>query len=312
MNGNRRGYREEAKEFYFQANNRRLPLGLGCAYIGEAGNAETQKLYRKTLDEAYEAGLRYYDTAELYGGSEFRVGQFLRTVDRSSLFVATKSRIPEALTPAEAAIHVYQSLRNSLERLGVSQIDLFQLHAVDTLDQILPEGGVLERLIAAREEGLIRYIGLATRWHDLSEMAAAHPEFDTVLTYLDYNLIDQTAAHLIEAAASQGVGVINGTSLANGLLVGTDPRTHTEMHTEVRRHRPLAIRLYDFCQEQKISLLALALQYPLQNPSISLTLFGPRNPQELHASLDAAQAEIAPEVWPELHRRFGLHTTNDE
>jgi D-threo-aldose 1-dehydrogenase len=307
MNQHRRGYREEVQKFAAQLGERRLPLGLGCAYIGSVGDTEMQKQYRATLEEAYTAGLRYYDTAELYGGSEFRVGQFLRTVDRNSVFVATKSRIPEQLTPEEAAIHVYQSLRNSLERLGVAQIDLFQLHAVDMLDQILPEGGVLERLVAARKEGLIRYIGLATRWHDLSETAAAHPEFDTILTYLDYNLIDQTAAQMIDFAAAQGIGVINGTPLANGLLVGTDPRTHTEMHTEVRRHRPLAIHLYDFCQERSLPLLALAIQYPLQNPDVSMTLFGPRNPQELHASLDAARTEIPADVWTELHRRFRLH-----
>ena len=301
------GFRNEVQKFYGRLGGKTLPIGLGCAYLGEPGDAATQRQYRQTLEHAYEAGLRYFDTAELYGGSEFRVGEFLRTLDRAAYFIATKSRIPSQLTPKEAAMHVRQSLRNSLERLGVAQIDLFQIHAVDTLAQALAEGGVLEALTAARQEGLIRYIGLATRWHDLSETAAATPDFDTVLTYLDYNLTDQTAALMIEFAAQQGVGVINATPLANGLLVGRDPRADTEMHPEVRRHRPLAVKLYDFAVPRNTPLLALALQHPLQNPGISLTLFGPRSPQELRSSLEALQFPLPADVWLTLHETFGTH-----
>jgi D-threo-aldose 1-dehydrogenase len=270
--------------------------------LGRGGDATTQRRYQETLENAYVAGFRYYDTAELYGGSEFRVGKFLRTVPRNSVFVATKSRIPPQLTPEEAAIHVRQSLHNSLERLGVSTLDLFQIHDISTLEQVLASGGVLEVLLKAKSEGLIRYIGLATRWHDLSEIAADTPGFDTVLTYLDYNLIDQSADFLIAHAAARGIGVINATPLANGLLVGTDPRHSTETHPEVRRYRLRAIRLYDFAVSHGIPLLALALQFPNQNPGVSITLTGPADPDQLRSTIDACTVEIPPQVWEELHQ----------
>jgi len=300
-------FRTEVRRYYARLNGRALPLGLGCATIGEAGDAARQSGYQQTLEQAYEAGFRYYDTARLYGGSEFRVGRFLRSVERASVFVATKTTLPAALTPEEAARHVRQNLQNSLERLGVERVDLYQIHEVPTLDQALAPGGALEELLRAKEAGLIRYIGLATRWHDLSREATAHPGFDTVLTYLDYNLIDQTAARLIDYAAGRGKGVLNATPLANGLLTGKDPRADTQMHVEVRRHRALAGDLYDFCQEQGVSLLALALQYPLRNPGLSLTLTGPAQPDELQATVRACQSEIPESVWEKMYTLFGTH-----
>ncbi|HZT41577.1 MAG TPA: aldo/keto reductase [Chthonomonadaceae bacterium] len=300
-------FRQEVTRFYARLNGNSLPLGLGCAYIGEAGDAARQKRYQETLEQAYEAGFRYFDTARLYGGSEFRLGRFLWSVDRASVFVATKTTLPPALTPEEAAVHVRQNLRNSLERLGMEQIDLYQIHEAPALSQIVTPGGALEELLQAKEAGLIRYIGLATRWHDLSREAGAYPGFDTILTYLDYNLIDQTAARLIDFAAGRGKGVINATPLANGLLTGKDPRTDTETHGEVRRHRALATELYDFCRQNAISLLALALQYPLRNPGISITLTGPGDPDELQSTLRACRSEIPESIWEALHSTFGMH-----
>jgi aryl-alcohol dehydrogenase-like predicted oxidoreductase len=298
----RRGFREEVARFYTRMMGRTLPIGLGCAYIGQAGDSDRQRGYQETLEQAYAAGFRYVDTAEMYGGSEFRVGRFLKTVPRDEVFVATKTRIPPALTPEEASVHVRQNLRNSLERLGVTQIDLYQLHDLSVLDQVFPAGGALDALREARAEGLIRYIGIGTRWHDILEQAANHPEFDAILTYLDYTLVDQSATLLIESVAAQGVGVVNGTPLANGLLVGKDPRTDTEMHPEVRRFRPHAVRLYDFAIERGVPLLALALHYPMRHPGISITLTGPADPEQLKATLAACAVEIDPAVWDDLNR----------
>jgi aryl-alcohol dehydrogenase-like predicted oxidoreductase len=280
---------------------------MGCAYLG--GEADAQRLYQcqQTLERAYFRGVRYFDTAEMYGGSEFRLGRFLRGIDRRTVFVATKSRVHPALTPEEAAWQVRQYLHNSLERLGVDYLDLYQIHDVDTLDPVLAEGGVLQTLQEAKRQGLIRYIGLATRWHDLSETAADHPGFDTVLTHLDYTLLEQSARLMIEFANERGVGVINASPLGSGLLVGADPRKHPATHVEVRRYRPLAIKLYDFCRERGLSLLSLALQYPMLHPGISITLTGPSSPQELNANLDACLQAIAPQIWQELSERFGTY-----
>ncbi len=300
------GVRDEIRRFHAVIGGRTLPLGFGCATIGRQADEAIQREIQATLEQAYTHGFRFFDTSAQYGGSEFRVGAFLRHVERSSVFLATKSPVPVALSPGEAALYVRQGLHNSLERLGLSTIDLFQIHDVETLDQVLAPGGVLETLIAAREAGLIRYFGLATRFHDLLTIAAAHGAFDTILTYLDYTLLDQSAVPLIAQAARHNLGVLNGSPLSFGLLTGPDPRHNASISAEFRRQRHRASQLYDFCAKRSLSLLALALHYPLQNPDISITLTGPGSPVELQATLAACQSEITAHVWQELRSVFGI------
>lgn len=300
------GFREEIGQFHAVVDGQTLPLGMGCATIGSAGDAATLRRYQATLDHAYERGLRYFDTSVMYGGSEFRVGEFLSRVPRETVFVATKTTLLSSLSPGEARSLVQERLENSLRRLRVSTLDLFQIHDVETLDQVLSEDGVLPCLLDARKAGLIRHFGLATRYHDLLRTAVRHPAFDTILTYLDYTPLDQSAVRLIAEAASRSVGVINGSPLAFGLLTGQDPRTNTAISHEFRRYVGLAADLYDFAQARGIALLSLALQYPMPNPGINITLTGPASPKELDAALDACRAPLPDSVWQELNAELGV------
>ena len=299
-------FREEIARFHADLGGQRFPLGLGTAYIGQGADAAKRAQFQQTLDEAYAAGIRYYDTSAQYGGSEYRVGEFLRRIDRASIFVATKSPVPAPLTAKEAALHVRQGLRNSLERLGVTQIDLFQIHDVERLDQVLEDGGVLETLIEAREQGLIRYFGLATRFHHLLETAVRHGRFDTILTYTDFTPVQQSARSLIALAAQHGIGVINGSPLAFGLLTGGDPRTKPYLDLERLQGANVAGKLYDFCQASGFPLLALAMQYPLSNPAINITLTGAALPEELRATLEVVKQPFPADIWQRLKTETGI------
>lgn len=289
-------FRDEIKDFYAALKAGVYPLGMGCATIGHGSEEDALA----TLNAAYAGGLRYFDTSAQYGASEFRVGKFLRGLRDEPIFIATKSPIPASLTPGEAAFYVRQSLRNSLERLGRSQIDLFQIHDVEELDQVLAPGGVLETLIDAKKEGLIRYFGLATRFHDLLEIAATCGAFDTILTYLDYTLLDQSAAPLAKLAREKNVGVICGSPLAFGLLTGQDARLDRSRSGEFRRRRGQAGKLYDFANVRNLPLLGLALRFPMRNENINITLTGPASPYELNLALNACQADIPDSTWREL------------
>lgn len=300
------GFCEEIRPFLPMVAGDRLALGMGCATIGGRADEALLETYRRTLEDAYAAGLRYFDSSPLYGGSEFRLGEFLRGVPRASYFLATKSLLPDAFTPQEAAVHVRQSLRNSRERLGVDMIDLFQIHDVQTLDQVLLPGGVLEALLAARAAGEIRYIGLATRRHDLLETAVRHGDFDTILTYMDYTPINTTASEVIRLATEKRVGVINGSPLSFGLLTGDDPRKREYPSGEWDVWQERAVRLYDLCQARNLSVLNLALRFPLQNPNIAITLTGPGAPEELRATLTAAATPVPSSLWQEIHATLGM------
>ena len=172
---------------------------FGAAALGNVSQADADRTFELLLAH----GVNHIDTAASYGDSELRVAPWLRR-EPGRFFVATKTGDREYKAAKE-------SILRSLERLGVDHVDLIQLHnLVDVIEweTALREGGALEAAIEARDEGLVRFIGVTG--HGLS-VAAMHRRslerfpFDSVL--LPYNisqLRDPVYAEHFEALA-QGV-----------------------------------------------------------------------------------------------------------
>ncbi len=262
-----RDFKQVVQGFLNQSFQSPLRYGVGCAWVGRG------REYRKHLKEdlemletAYQLGFRYFDTAPHYSNSEFVVGEFVRSIPRESIFLATKFNLVKGLTPSQASEHARKSLAESLRRLQTDHLDLFQIHDVDNLENVLAEGGALEVLRQLKHEGTIHHFGLATRWHPLLSQAVMHGEFDTILTYSDFTPFNQTAAPLIKLAASHGVGVINASPLAG---------TH-ERHIDIK----------------DIDILGGVLSFPLQNPGIDINLTGPSNSTEIRSSTLALSQAI--------------------
>lgn len=157
-------------------------LIYGGAAIGDV----TQEVADASIRQALDAGINHFDTAAAYGESELRLGVWMRKI-RGRIFLATK-------TGDRTATGAYDSIRRSLERLQVEYIDLIQLHAigdVEDLDRATGPGGALEAALKARDEGLVRAIGITGHGMDAP---ATHLEalrrfpFDTVLTPCNYRL----------------------------------------------------------------------------------------------------------------------------
>ncbi len=265
-------FKEAVQPYMFSDNGRRIPYGIGCAWLGR-GRDYRDRLEDDllTLETAYQLGFRYYDTAPYYGDSEFVAGEFVASVPRESIFLATKFNLKPGVSLPEASQHTRRSLAESLRRLKTDRLDLFQIHDVDSLDLVLPEGGVLEVLREAKKQGTIRFFGLATRWHPLLETAAKHGDFDTILTYSDFTPFRQTAREVIELARERRVGVINASPLAG-----------------VREH---GLDIKDS------SVLAAALHFPLANPGIDVNLTGPASVQEVRSTVEALKAGTDPGKW---------------
>jgi aryl-alcohol dehydrogenase-like predicted oxidoreductase len=139
-----------------------------------------------SIREALDAGINHFDTAAAYGGSEVHLGRWMPRM-RDRIFLASK-------TGERSAIGAYDSIRRSLERLRVERLDLIQLHAVGDLEDLgraTGTGGAIEGAIRARDEGLVRWIGITG--HGM-QAPATHLEalrrfaFDTVLTPCNYRL----------------------------------------------------------------------------------------------------------------------------
>jgi aryl-alcohol dehydrogenase-like predicted oxidoreductase len=157
-------------------------LMYGGAAIGDV----TQDVADASIRQALDAGINHFDTAAAYGESEVRLGVWMSRI-RGQIFLATK-------TGDRTATGALDSIRRSLERLEVEYVDLIQLHAigdVEDLDRATGSGGALEGALKARDEGLVRAIGITGHGMDAP---ATHLEalrrfpFDTVLTPCNYRL----------------------------------------------------------------------------------------------------------------------------
>lgn len=149
-------------------------------YGGAALSDVTQEVADASIAEALEAGINHFDTAADYGDSELRLAPWMPRI-RDRIFLATK-------TGDRSAAGAYAGIRRSLERLDVPSVDLLQLHAVgsiEDLDAATGTGGALEGALRARDEGLVGAIGITG--HGM-RAPATHVEalrrfaFDTVLT----------------------------------------------------------------------------------------------------------------------------------
>lgn len=281
-------FKREVRTFWLRHAGRAIAYGFGCAYVGRDGAGDGQTARDVALLEtAYASGFRYFDTSANYGNSEAIVGKWLPSVPRGTVFVATKAkRFPADLHPAEAAQAVKASLHASLERLRVCRIDLYQLHDIDTLDQATAAGGVLEALLDCKRQGLVRYIGVATRSLPLLTQAARLGAFDTVLTYADLTPLAQPAEPYIRRFGEVGVGAINASPLAGNLITGQDPRAIRLPAGDSRQPRlKLAIAYYDWCRERGVAALAHAFQFPLRYADIDITLTGPATAEQLRSTL---------------------------
>jgi aryl-alcohol dehydrogenase-like predicted oxidoreductase len=155
-------------------------------YGGAALSDVSQEVADRSIQLALDAGINHFDTASAYGHSEVLLGAWMPRI-RDRIFLATK-------TGDRTAAGAYESIRRSLERLRVDDVDLLQLHAIgdlEDLDRATGTGGAIEGALRARDEGLVRAIGitghgmLAPAVH--LEGLRRHP-FDTVLTPFNYAL----------------------------------------------------------------------------------------------------------------------------
>jgi aryl-alcohol dehydrogenase-like predicted oxidoreductase len=157
-------------------------LVYGAAALGDVD----QDVADASIEEALAGGINHVDTAASYGDAELRLGPWMPEI-RDRVFLATKTGERES----DAA---YRQICTSLERLQTDHLDLIQLHAVGTveeLDKVTADGGALAAAVRAREEGLVGAIGITGHGH---RAPATHLEalrrfpFDTVLSPLSWVL----------------------------------------------------------------------------------------------------------------------------
>jgi uncharacterized protein len=192
-------------------------LGLGGWHIGRMSERDAQA----TIEAALEGGIRFFDSAESYqdGRSEARLGQFLSPKYRDVVYIMTKTTASDA---AAARTH----LEGSLRRLKVNRIDLWQMHAVNSPDDVDTRlaGGVLDVMLKARDEGKVRHVGFTGHTRPAAHLRVLERTQAFETCQLPVNLADPSYESFVENVVPQLVqrqmGVIAMKTLGNGGFFG--------------------------------------------------------------------------------------------
>jgi aryl-alcohol dehydrogenase-like predicted oxidoreductase len=302
------------------------PLGLGGVWLGYDGERFSDELAVETVHRALELGITLIDTSPLYpplgdrGESERWIGLALEAWEdaggsREDVVLSTK--VGTRTDPFDySAAAVRESVRTSLDLLRTDYLDVVHVHDPPDLDPVLAPGGALDALADLVEEGVVGAVGLGVREHEFHRRLIERDAVDVSLIYRDYNLLDQSATDVLEAAAAHDVGVLDGMVIVRGLLSGEDPEAVARRNraaddrldvylpddAEVR----LARDLWEWARDRGLDLLDLNLQYCLREPRIDSVLLGAATPAQIERDVAAVAEPIPEPVWEDLDEAFDV------
>lgn len=309
-------------------------LGFGTAPLGNLYRAISDEEAHAVLERAWAAGVRYFDTAPLYGLglSETRLNRFLRDKPRDDYILSSKvGRIllpcpPEQRdgfgkwfdVPARRELYDYsydgvmRSLEHSLERLGQDRIDILFIHDIDVanqgsaanvsakVDQVMAGGyHALERM---RNEGVINAFGAGVNEWQVCQTLTERGDFDLFLLAGRYTLLEQEAMDsFLPLAEARGIGIVIGGPYNSGILA-TGPVAGAYYNYDPAPPEILqkVARIEAICADHSVRMLDAAFQFPLRHPCTVSVIPGGQGVTEMDSNLAAAQAEIPQALWSDL------------
>ena len=281
-------------------------LGLGTASLGSTARSMTDDIAVATIRHAIDHGIGCIDTAPAYGDAERRVGLALAGGYRDRVHLTTKTDRDYSGTPSEIGARIQRTFEQSLRLLQTDRVDQLLIHDAPNAHVVFARGAALDTVLRLKAEGAVGAVGLGLRELDLLEAGVESGSVDAVLTFLSFNLLDQSAgARLLPAATARGVTVINGSPLCMGLLVDDfDSRESVLDHMDPGGLKRGELRKW--AHANGLTLQALALHYSLADRRIGVTLTGSRSVAELEQALACRASPQPPEFWQRLENQLGI------
>ncbi len=310
-------------------------LGCGTAPLGNLYRAVSDKDADATLDAAWKAGIRYYDTAPLYGLglSETRLNPFLRGKKRSDYLLSSKvGRLLHVCPPGERTgigkffntpsrkeefnytyDGIYRSLESSLERLGVDSIDILLVHDVDVfthgseaardahLKTLMSSG--YKALTKLRDEGVVKAIGAGVNEWQVCETMTRAGDFDLFLLAGRYTLLEQEASlnSFLPLCEERGIGIILGGPYNSGILAtGAKPGAHYNYDPAPKHILDRVRKIEAVCKAHKAKLPQAALRFPLTHPSVVSVIPGTQSPKEVALNVKTMSVKLPKALWKDL------------
>ena len=309
-------------------------LGFGSAPLGNLYRAIGDDEAQTILEKAWEGGVRYFDTAPLYGLglAETRINRFLRGKDRDQYVLSTKvGRLLQVCSPAERTglgkwfdvptrreVYDYsyegimRSVEFSLERLGVDRVDILYAHdldlfnhgtqdALDTrIDELMASG--YRAMISLRDQGVVKAIGGGVNEWQACQTLAERGDFDLFLLAGRYTLLEQEALEsFLPLCETRGIGIVIGGPYNSGVLAsGPKPGAFYNYDPAPEAVLDRVRRIDAVCRSHNVTLIEAAFQFPLMHPSVVSVIPGGQSLTEMESNLSVAHASVPVAVWEDL------------
>jgi D-threo-aldose 1-dehydrogenase len=296
-------------------------LVFGGAAIGGLYAPVSDEAAAATLQSAWDAGVRAFDTAPHYGVglSEQRIGRFLAGCPRAEFVVSTKvgRRLVPAAGPVDGVEQFYgtpafsrvrdysadgtlRSLDDSLRRLRLDRTDIALIHDPDDhMAEALD--GAYPALARLRADGTVGAIGVGVNSASVAEWFVARGDLDCVLVAGRYTLLDDSAAaSLFPLCLARGVEVLAAGVFNSGILADPADGACYDYVPAAPGVLARARRIAEACARYDVPVAAAALRYVLRHPAVTAAVVGARSPEEIRADAGYLGFPIPDALWAEL------------
>jgi aryl-alcohol dehydrogenase-like predicted oxidoreductase len=309
-------------------------LCLGMMTYGSSQWREwvlNEEASKPLIRRAVEAGINFFDTADMYslGASEEITGRALKEFagSRDNIVIATKVFNPMSDAPNDRGLsrkHIMSSIDNSLRRLGVDYIDLYQIHRFDPHTPIEETVEALGDLVRA---GKVLYLGASSMyaWQFLKMLQTQRENglarFVTMQNH--YNLVyREEEREMIPLCISEGIGLIPWSPLARGFLAGNRKANEDKQQSETTRAKTdayahslyyrasdftLVDRLTEIAQARGVKNAQIALAWILSRPGVTAPIIGASKPHQLEDALTALSIQLSIEEIAKLEEVYEPH-----
>ena len=309
-------------------------LGFGTAPVGNLFRKIDEQTSDAMFQRAWDAGVRYYDTAPYYGSglAELRTGQSLRWKNRDDFVLSSK--VGRTLHPARRDtidfspwVHgapfraefdysydgTMRSVEDSLQRMGLERMDICFIHDIDvfTRGKDQPEvfkaamDGCWKALAKLRDEGAIKAIGVGVNEWEVCHAALQARDFDCFLLAGRYTLLEQEALNgFLPLCEERGAAVLVGGGFNSGILAtGAVPGAKFNYSPAPAAVMEKVAKIEAVCAAHNVPLPAAALQFVVAHPAIPSFICGTRTVPQLDQNLAWFTCPIPAEFWADLKSR---------
>lgn len=310
-------------------------LGFGAAPLGNMFRTIDEEEAAATVEAAWNQGIRFFDTAPLYGAglSETRLGKALAHRRRDEYTLATKvgRLVSDELHPAThsgpfshgnpnrmasdySADATLRSIESSLERLGTDRLDIVFVHDVaqdahgdEWIEHFnIARKGAFKALARLKDEGVIKAWGLGVNRVEPCELTLDLDESrpDGFLLAGRYTLLDhdQPLQRLLTKAAAKGAEFVVGGPYSSGVLVGGK---HFEYQEASAQMLEKVQKIHAIARHYHVDIKSAALQFPLANPLVAAVIPGASRPSRIAEDVQAIKATVPDGFWEALkHQGF--------